>query len=221
MIPTYPFPVKPLPYPFDALEPFIDTKTMKLHHNRHYKTYVDNLNAVLKKHPEYQHTSLEELLLNVFTLPPDLQTEIMNNGGGVYNHELYFDLLSPVRKNSDGSYNEVQKMLARRHGSFPQFEKTFKDAALKQFGSGYAWLVLTPEEKLCILTSSNQFTPLSYGFFPLMLADVWEHAYYLKHYNKRGDYIDDWFDVLNWDKVNERYLSMRQRADSSSFPFLS
>lgn len=207
MIQTYPFPVIPLSYPYQALEPFIDTKTMMLHHNRHYKTYVENLNAILKKHPEYQHISLEDLLLDVFSLPPALQTEIINNGGGVYNHELYFNLLSPVRNNTEGQFNEIQKELIRCYGSWKQFKKAFKEAALKQFGSGYAWLMLTPDWKLAILTSSNQFTPLSYGFFPLLLVDVWEHAYYLKHYNKRGNYVDDWFNVLNWDKVNERYLS--------------
>lgn len=207
MIQTYPFPVIPLSYPYQALEPFIDTKTMMLHHNRHYKTYVENLNAILKKHPEYQHISLEDLLLDVFSLPPSLQTEIINNGGGVYNHELYFNLLSPVRNNTEGQFNEIQKELIRCYGSWKQFKKAFKEAALKQFGSGYAWLMLTPDWKLAILTSSNQFTPLSYGFFPLLLVDVWEHAYYLKHYNKRGNYVDDWFNVLNWDKVNERYLS--------------
>lgn len=206
MYEVYPFQLKELPYAYDALEPYIDEKTMHLHHDRHLKTYIDNLNAVLAKHPEYQNMSLSDLLTNCFYLKPEIQKSILNNAGGVFNHELYFDLMQPHQKSMLSPYREIQQSLIKKYGSMHGFKKLFKEAALKQFGSGYTWLAINPDCELFILNTSNQFTPLPYGYHPLLLIDVWEHAYYLKHYNVRSDYIDNWFEVVNWDQVNNLFL---------------
>ena len=200
----YPFVNPPLPYPSDSLEPYIDAKTMTLHHDRHLQTYVDNLNNLLKDLPQYHNESLEQLLMYIDYLPAAIQTPIKNNAGGVYNHIFYFSNLAPA--NDALPSNQLLDMINWEFGGFPSFQKKLTDAALSVFGSGYAWLVLLPNRSLSILTTPNQDTPLPMGACPILNLDVWEHAYYLKHYNVRAEYIQDWFKVVNWEKVNQNLL---------------
>ncbi|MDO4272314.1 MAG: superoxide dismutase [Eubacteriales bacterium] len=201
----YKFQNPPLPYAFDALEPYIDAKTMELHHNRHLQTYIDNLNNILKDYPEFQNSSLEELIMYSDGLPMSVRIPVKNNAGGVYNHIFYFSNLKKTE-------NEVLPATTKAYldfsfESFENFTKEFTQAALSVFGSGYAWLVLDSTETLKIITTANQDTPLPLGLCPILNIDVWEHAYYLKHYNLRADYIKDWFRVINWDQVNKNLVS--------------
>lgn len=200
----YPFENPPLPYAYDALEPFIDTKTMHLHHDRHLQTYVNNLNETLKGHPELQGWSLEELLYNADSLPEDIQTPIKHNGGGVYNHIFYFDGLTNSRTRSQAGI--LYSAIINAFGSTEQFYNEFKDQALSVFGSGYAWLVVDNNGNLRIITLANQDTPIPLNLCPILTIDVWEHAYYLKHYNERDAYIYDWFNVVNWERAGELYM---------------
>lgn len=200
----YKFINTPLPYAYDAMEPYIDEKTMRLHHDRHLQTYIDNLNNTLSKYPQLQHWTLEELIINVPCLPKDIQTNIKNNSGGVFNHQFFFSNLStPTSLQPIGILSESIK---NEFGSYMSFKNQFKTAALSVFGSGYAWLVVNSTGQLCIITTQNQDTPLSLGLYPVLNIDVWEHAYYLKHYNLRADYIDDWFHVVNWNNANLNYM---------------
>ena len=185
------------------MEPYIDEKTMYLHHDKHLQTYIDNLNNALSQYPEFQTWTLEQLLVNVPSLPTALQTAVTNNGGGVFNHQFYFsNLTNPAPSQPVGLLAESINM---EFGSFQDFQNQFKTAALSVFGSGYAWLVVNAVGQLAIITTKNQDTPLPLGMCPVLNLDVWEHAYYLKHYNLRGDYIDDWFHVVNWKNANSSY----------------
>lgn len=200
----YKFVNTPLPYAYDAMEPYIDEKTMYLHHDKHLQTYIDNLNNTLEQYPEFQNWTLEQLIINVPCLPKEIQTNIKNNGGGVFNHRFYFsNLANPAPLQPAGILDQAIK---NRFGSYPSFQEQFKTAALSVFGSGYAWLVVNTAGQLCILTTQNQDTPLEMGLFPVLNIDVWEHAYYLKHYNLRADYIDDWFHIVNWEQVTQNYM---------------
>lgn len=199
----YKFINSPLPYAYDAMEPYIDEKTMRLHHDRHLQAYIDNLNNILCKYPAFQNWTLEQLILNVPSLPKDIQTAVKNNAGGVFNHRFYFsNLANPSSPHPEGALCEA---IEREFGSYKAFQNCFKEAALSVFGSGYAWLVVNAAGKLCITTTGNQDTPLPLGMLPILSIDVWEHAYYLKHYNLRADYIDDWFHVVNWDQAGKNY----------------
>lgn len=198
----YPFVNIPLPYDYDALEPFIDEKTMHLHHDKHLQTYINNLNETLKNRPSLQKLSLEQLIRNAGRLPANLRTPIRNNAGGVYNHRFYFSgLANPPDKRPVG---KLAAAIDRQFGSFEQFVARFKEAALGVFGSGYAWLVCG-RCGLQIVTSPNQNSPIEFGFCPILNIDVWEHAYYLKHYNRRADYIDDWMRLINWEQAEKNY----------------
>lgn len=202
----YPFINLPLPYAYDALEPFIDEKTTYLHHDKHLQTYIDNLNAVLESEPKLQKMSLEQLIKNVGSLPKRVQTPIQNNAGGVYNHRFFFEGIaapSAILQEAPDSWLGVQ--IERQFGSFENFRSAFKKAALSVFGSGYAWLVCDGC-RLKIITTANQHSPIEQGYFPILTIDVWEHAYYLKHYNVRVSYIDDWFKVVNWQQAQQNYL---------------
>ncbi len=203
----YPFINLPLPYDYDALEPYIDTKTMQLHHDRHLQTYIDNLNAVLKENPQLQKFSLEQLIRGAHRLPRELQTQVRNNAGGVYNHRFFFENMTPSSQEPSGEFaNTIEKTF----GGYETFEKKFTEAALSVFGSGYAWLV-SDRGKLRIVTSPNQNTPLEKGLCPILNLDVWEHAYYLKHYNRRADYISDWFHAVNWDMAEDNYRKCMEK----------
>ena len=203
----YPFINLPLPYAYDALEPYIDTQTMHLHHDKHLQTYTDNLNKALENNPSLQSLSLESLLKNSDKLPMDVQKAIRNNGGGVFNHRFYFDGLT--NPSSEFPQGKLREAIYESFENFPHFKEIFKQAALSVFGSGYAWLVKNKDE-LRIITTANQNTPIEMGYTPILVIDVWEHAYYLKHQNKRADYIDNWFNIINWQKAEQNYLEAKQ-----------
>lgn len=194
---TYPFTLPELPYAYDALEPYIDEETMHYHHDKHFKTYVDKLNKALEPYPEYHSWTLEELLLRLAELPKELKDAVRDNGGGVYNHDMYFDIMASAGQS-------VSTAVAEAFGGVENFKKTMKEAALSRFGSGFAWLAKDADGCLQIIALANQDNPLSQGLTPVMLLDVWEHAYYLKYKNLRADYIDQWFHVVNWNAVAEK-----------------
>lgn len=200
---TYPFVVRPLPYEYDALIPVLDEETLHFHHDKHYKTYVDNLNGVLSDYPELQKKSLKELLTNLDQLPSAIRTAVQNNGGGVYNHELYFDSMkSPVGQSPEGKLAEA---IDRDFGSYLQWKEAMKQAAVGRFGSGWAFLVTDGSGKLQILQTANQDVPDLKKLTPLFLVDVWEHAYYLQYQNRRADYVEGWFNLIHWKKAERRY----------------
>lgn len=193
-----------LPYAFNALEPHFDAMTMEIHHDRHHATYVNNLNAALEKHPELFEKSLEELLSNLDSVPEDIRTAVRNNGGGHYNHTLFWEILSP---NGGGApTGELADAINSAFGSFDAFKEEFTKAATGRFGSGWAWLVIDGG-KLAVTSTPNQDTPIMEGKTPILGLDVWEHAYYLKYQNKRPDYINAFWNVVNWDEVSKRYLA--------------
>ncbi len=201
----YPFSVVPLQYPYNALEPYIDEKTMYFHHDKHYQTYVDKLNKVLEANPSLQKYDLECLIINANSLPQKIATEIRNNAGGVYNHRLYFASMTPNKKQPS---DFLLKKINHDFGSFDSFKMALKEAALSQFGSGYAWLIFV-NTCLKIIKTANQDTPLPTRNQPLLLVDIWEHSYYLKYQNRRDEYFENWFKIINWDEVEERYILAR------------
>lgn len=199
----YPFVNTPLPYAYKALEPYIDEKTMCLHHDRHLQTYIDNLNKLMDENPALQQFSLEELLTRWCCLPQHLQIPVRNNAGGVFNHRFYFNSMK-----EPGAPCEAPRLfdeMSLQFKSPEDFKSQFKEAALSVFGSGYAWLV-SHGGRLKIITTANQNTPPLNSMTLLLNIDVWEHAYYLKHYNMRAAYIDDWFHLINWEAVEGRFL---------------
>ena len=209
----YPFINTALPYAYDALEPYIDYKTMCLHHQRHLQTYIDNLNAALKEEPALQKLSLEELLQNAASLPEPLATTIANNAGGVYNHRFYFNGLSPQCSRPG---QVMTTAIKRSFGSVEKMLDLLRDAALSVFGSGYAWLVVDRSGNLDVVTTKNQDTPLTEGLCPILNVDVWEHAYYLKHYNRRADYLTDWQCCINWAQADWRYTMACSAGEEES-----
>lgn len=208
---TYPFIVRPLPYEYDALIPVLDEETLHFHHDKHYKTYVDNLNSTLSDYPELQKKSLTELLSSIDKLPPQIQTPIRNNGGGVFNHELYFDSMkSPTGQEPEGALAEA---IERDFGSYRQWKEQMKQAAVGKFGSGWAWLVADRNGQLSIVQTANQDVPDLDEYTPIFLVDVWEHAYYLQYQNRRADYVDGWFNLINWRKAAKRYEDVISRKN--------
>ena len=199
----YPFVNPPLPYAYDALEPYIDTQTMYLHHDRLQQRYVVNLNIILKDYPQLQSLSLEELISDPESLPAEVRQGIINNAGGGYNHIIYFSGMtnSMTRSQADELYPAIQQDF----GSVEQFFDEFKKYALSVFGSGYAWLVLDSNGRLRFVTTANQNSPVTDGFCVIAGIDVWEHAYFLKRFNDRAAYIEDWFHVVSWEAADERY----------------
>jgi Fe-Mn family superoxide dismutase len=196
------FTLPPLPYPFDALEPAIDAKTMEIHHDKHHAAYVKNLNDALAKHPDWLKKPIAEVVRDVEKVPADVRTTVRNNGGGHYNHTLFWEIMGP-RAGGEPT-GPLGDAIMRDFRGFDAFKTAFKDAAVKQFGSGWAWLVLA-DGKLVITALPNQNSPLTSGMTPLMGVDVWEHAYYLKYQNRRPDYVDAWWSVVNWKAVGERF----------------
>lgn len=200
---TGPFTLPALPYAYNDLEPYIDTETMKLHHDGHHKAYVDNLNKVINEHPSLKLKTLEELLTHLPALESDVRHAIANNGGGHFNHSMFWLCM---KKNGGGEpIGALKDKIVKDFGSFGAFKEKFNQAAKTVFGSGWAWLCLNKEGNFVIITTSNQDTPLALDLIPLLLLDVWEHAYYLKYHNKRPDYITSWWNVVNWDYVAENY----------------
>ncbi|GKU27403.1 superoxide dismutase [Clostridium folliculivorans] len=191
-----------LEYEYSALEPYIDEMTMTIHHSKHHATYVNNLNAALDAHPELQEKTVEELVKDLESLPADIRTAVRNNGGGHYNHSLFWKLLSPKGGEAKGPLAEA---IAAKFGSLDSFKELFAKAAATRFGSGWAWLVVNKNKELEVLSTANQDTPVSDGLKPVLVLDVWEHAYYLKYQNRRPDYVGSWWSVVNWDYANKLY----------------
>ncbi|HEO2187990.1 TPA: superoxide dismutase [Streptococcus agalactiae] len=194
-----------LPYAYDALEPHIDAETMTLHHDKHHATYVANANAALEKHPEIGE-DLEALLADVSQIPEDIRQAVINNGGGHLNHALFWELVSPEETQIS---QELSEDINATFGSFEDFKAAFTAAATGRFGSGWAWLVVNAEGKLEVLSTANQDTPIMEGKKPILGLDVWEHAYYLNYRNVRPNYIKAFFEIINWNKVNELYQAAK------------
>ncbi len=196
-----------LPYAYDALEPHIDSETMTIHHGKHHQGYVNNLNNALKQSaPEWLTKPIEEIVANYTQLPEAIQTAVRNNGGGHFNHFLFWSMMAPAGKTGKPS-TELMKAIESSFGSMEEFKKTFSAKSVGQFGSGWGWLVLDADRKLAVTSTANQDNPVSHGQIPLLGVDVWEHAYYLKYQNKRADYVTAWFNVVNWNRVNELFAA--------------
>jgi Fe-Mn family superoxide dismutase len=201
------FTVPPLPYAFDALEPYIDKQTMEIHHDKHHAAYVNNLNKALEQAPALQDKPIEALLVdNVSIVPEQIQTAVRNNGGGHINHSMFWTIMAPgAGGNPSGN---IAQAINSTFGSFDQFKEKFGAAAAGRFGSGWAWLLKT-SKGLEIGSTANQDSPLMEGKFPIMGIDVWEHAYYLKYQNKRPDYVAAWWNVVNWPEIEKRFNSAK------------
>ena len=198
------FQLPPLPYPSDALEPFIDKLTMEIHHDKHHGTYVTNLNKALEAHPDLQKKSIQDLLRNNLSAVPEaIKTPVRNNGGGHYNHSMFWLILDP-RKPNGKPVGNLAKAIDSTFGSFDKFKEQLTAAALGRFGSGWAWL-LKSGPKLEINSAANQDCPLMDNKYPVMGVDVWEHAYYLKYQNRRADYLNAWWNVVNWQEIENRF----------------
>ncbi len=198
----------PLPYDYDALEPHIDARTMKFHHDKHHGGYVRNLNAALEKHPKLKQKSVEELLGNLNSVPADIRNTIRNNGGGHVNHSMFWKIMKP---NGGGEpTGAIASAINENFGSFTEFKDQFNEAGAKRFGSGWAWLVRNKNGKLEVMSTANQDSPFSEGKYPIVGNDVWEHAYYLNYQNRRMDYLKAWWNLVNWDEVNQRFQQAKK-----------
>lgn len=207
--PTGPYTLPSLDYPFDALEPHIDAQTMQIHHDKHHAAYVTNLNKAVAAEPSLAGKSIDQLVSNLAAVPETARTAVRNHGGGHANHTLFWTLL----KKNEGRKptGELTAAIDKSFGSFTAFQEKFSAAALKQFGSGWAWLTIKSDRSLVVESTPNQDTPLSSGRTPLLAIDVWEHAYYLKYQNRRTDYITAFFNIINWDAVAERHQQALRR----------
>ena len=197
------FTVPPLPYAFDALEPYIDKQTMEIHHDKHHGAYVTNLNKALESAPDLQNKTIEELLANNCAIVPEnIRTAVRNNGGGHINHSMFWQIMAP--KAGGNPSGNVAQAINSTFGSFDQFREKLNAAGVSRFGSGWAWLVKTGG-KVEIISTANQDNPVMEGKFPVMGVDVWEHAYYLKYQNRRPEYIAAWWNVVNWKEAEKRF----------------
>ena len=196
----------PLPYDYAALEPFIDAETMKIHHDKHHQAYTNNLNAALANNPELAAKPIDDLLRNLAQVPEAIRTGVRNHGGGYANHAIYWKLMGPVGSDGIGGAptGPIAAQITADFGDFEAFKKAFNETAAKQFGSGWGWLIFEAG-KLKIISTLNQDTPLSQGLYPILLNDVWEHAYYLKYQNRRPDFLAAWWNLVNWPEVNRRF----------------
>jgi superoxide dismutase, Fe-Mn family len=201
------FELPPLPYDYSALEPYIDTQTMQLHHDKHHQTYVTNVNNALQGHDQLATMSVDDLLRNIHQVPESIRTAVRNNAGGHSNHSMFWNIMKP---NGGGEpTGDLASAIQQAFGSFDAFKTAFNDAGTKRFGSGWAWLVLDSSGKLQVISTANQDSPLMEGLHPVMGNDVWEHAYYLKYQNRRPEYLNAWWNVVNWDEVARRYEQAR------------
>ena len=201
------FTLPPLPYDFSALEPHIDAQTMQIHHGKHHQAYITNLNNALKDHADLQSKTLEELLTNLDSVPEAIRTAVRNNGGGHYNHSLFWQIMGP---NGGGEpTGALADAINADLGGFGAFKEAFTKAGLTRFGSGWAWLSVGKDGKLAVSSSPNQDSPLMEGATPILGNDVWEHAYYLKYQNRRPDYMAAWFNTINWAEVSRRFVAAK------------
>ncbi len=202
------FTLPTLPYPYDALEPYIDARTMEIHHTKHHGGYVAKLNGALEKYPYLQQVTLEELLRHLPSVPEDIRTAVRNNGGGHANHSLFWTIMSP---NGGGEpTGALADALKETFGSFEAFKELFTQTAATRFGSGWAWLVVNAFGRLQVYSTPNQDNPIMNGHTPILGLDVWEHAYYLKYQNRRAEYIANWWHVVNWEEVARRYQAAKE-----------
>ncbi|MFB0921237.1 MAG: superoxide dismutase [Oscillospiraceae bacterium] len=200
---SYPFDLMVLPYDYSALQPSVSRTTLEFHHDKHHQTYVNNLNAALENSKEFRKKPLEEILSSLDKLPDDIATAVTNNGGGVFNHNFYFEALAP--EGTTTLTKKFEDAVTAAFGSLENMLAELKKAALAQFGSGWAWLVIDADTNMKIVRTANQETPFKDGLKPLLTIDVWEHAYYLDYQNRRADYIDAYFKIINWDVVSKRH----------------
>lgn len=205
----YPYSLPALPYAYNALEPHIDEETMNIHHTKHHQAYINSLNEALEKHPEFQSKSLVDLLAHCASLPDSLKKVVENHGGGHANHSMFWLIMSPQGGGQpDG---KLAQAINEAFGSFEDFKKLFIEAAKTRFGSGWAWLCVDGNNNLVVTSSANQDNPIMEGLIPVLGLDVWEHAYYLKYQNKRIDYVNTWWHVINWPAVAEYYAKAMQK----------
>lgn len=205
--PDGPFKLPPLPYAYNALEPYIDEETMRFHHDKHHATYVKNLNAAINKYPDLKDDSINKLLKNLDALPADIRQTVRNNGGGYLNHKIFWEIMSP---NGGGNpKGQIAQAIQKQFGSFNAFQNAFNNAGAKVFGSGWVWLVSDQNNQLKIINLPNQDSPIMQGLTPILGNDVWEHAYYLKYRNNRGEYLKQWWNVVNWEEVNRRFVAAK------------
>jgi Fe-Mn family superoxide dismutase len=202
------FELAPLPYDYSALEPYIDTQTMQIHHDKHHAAYVTNLNKALESAPELAGKSINEIVANLSAVPEKIRQAVINNGGGHYNHTLFWEIMGP--KGGGEPKGDLAKAIDAAFGNYEGLREKMNNAGLTRFGSGWAWLVADKASQLQVLSTANQDCPLSNGQQPLVGIDVWEHAYYLKYQNRRADYLGAWWNVVNWDAVAARYASLKK-----------
>jgi superoxide dismutase, Fe-Mn family len=196
------FELPKLPYAVDALEPYIDAQTMTIHHDKHHQAYITNLNGAIEKHPELASKSLEDLLMDLNSVPEDVRTVVRNHGGGTWNHSMFWEIMAP--KAGGAPSGDLAKAVDAAFGSFDAFKTEFEKAANGRFGSGWAWLV-KKGSGVAVVSTANQDNPMSEGMTPILGIDVWEHAYYLKYQNRRAEYVTNWWNVINWDAAAARF----------------
>ena len=197
------FELPELPYEYDSLEPYIDEQTMKIHHDKHHKAYTDKFNAALENNKNLQNKSAEEILKDIKKIPIKIRQAVINNGGGYINHNFFWQILKKDKEFS----GEIAEAINKKFESFDKFKEEFTQSAITLFGSGWIWLVLNERDELEIIQTRNQDSPLSLGKKPLLALDVWEHSYYLLYKNNRAEYVKNFFNLINWDKVNELFLA--------------
>lgn len=200
------FELPELPYGYEALEPFISSNIQHLHHDKHHQAYVDNLNKAVSKYPEWSERSIEEIIKNYSKAPDDIATTIRNNGGGHFNHSMFWEIMSP--KKDQKPSGELLDKINEQFGDYESFRKQFSEQAVKIFGSGWQWLVLD-KGKLTLMSTPNQDNPMTQGKMPVMGLDVWEHAYYLQYFNKRADYVEAWWHIVNWENIEDRFSKLK------------
>ena len=199
-----------LPYGYKDLEPYISEEIMKLHHDKHHAAYVNNLNTAVEKYPEFFEKSAEELLMDLNEIPEDIRMAVRNNGGGHVNHSMFWQIMRPASGYPDagaGPSGELAEEIKKTFGSFSEFQQKFNDEGVKRFGSGWVWLIKNKNGVLEVVSIPNQDNPMSDGHFPIMANDVWEHAYYLQYKNLRADYLKAWWNVVNWEEANKKFIN--------------
>ncbi|BAJ64127.1 superoxide dismutase [Anaerolinea thermophila] len=197
------FELPPLPYAYDALEPYIDARTVELHYSKHHMTYLNNLNTALEKAPQFFEWPLEKILSHLDEIPEEIRMTVRNNGGGVFNHNIYWAIMGPNRGGEP--VGNLARAIEKTFGSFASFKEQLEKAGLGRFGSGWAWLSKKADGTLVIHSTPNQDTPLAEGLYPIIGVDVWEHAYYLKYQNRRAEYLSNWWNLVNWEEAEKRY----------------
>ncbi len=206
-----PHQLPPLPYAYDALEPYLDARTLEIHHDKHHATYLANLNKALEGAPDWQDKRVEDLLQNLAVVPEALRKAVRNQGGGFVNHTFYWESMAPNAGSAPVAGSAIAVAINKTFVSFATFKEKFAAAAVGHFGSGWGWLSVNAERQLVIHSTANQDSPLSEGLIPLLTCDVWEHAYYLKYQNRRADYVTGWWNIVNWEKVDARYTAVMTR----------